>query len=154
MIRTTRRSLTTKIAVCVVSLACASLSLATVAAGAAVASTYHKESFGEYKQQLAGGQIQAVKINRKLRRLLVTLNNGHDVRAAYGLHEKRKILTALRAKHVPVTLLTAEEANAEIASKPVHHKLRYVAGAILIVVIAGAALLFYLYRRRRARALE
>lgn len=139
---------------CVASLACAWLATAALAAGADGAVAYQKESYAEYKQQLAGGQIQAVTINKRLRWLLVTLNNGDHVRAAYGRHEKRKTLAALRAEHVPVTLLTAAEAKAEIASKPVHHKLRYIVGAILIVVIAGAALLFYLYRRRRAMAEE
>jgi len=151
MIRTTRASFNTKMAVCAACLACAWLLATALAADAAATIVYQNESFNEYQQQLAGGQIRAVTINRDLRSLRVTLKDGRYVLAKYAPHEEPTLAAALQAKHVPVTVLTPTEAKKEV-KKP-HHKLRYIAGGILIVVIivVGTVLLV---DRRRKRAME
>jgi hypothetical protein len=148
MIRTTRASLTTTIAVCLVSLACASLLPAAVASGAAIAVSYQKESIGEYQKQLAADQIRSVTINKKLRSLRITLNDGRYVLAKYGKKEEPKYAAALQAKHVPVTILTSTEAASQVVKKPVQHKLRYIAGGILIVVIVVVGAVLYIRRKR------
>ncbi len=150
MIATTRASLTARIAVCSALVACVSL-LAVASAAGAIA--YQNESFAEYQQQLAGGQIQAVTVNKRVRSVRVTLKDGRYVLAKYKPKEEPAIVAALAAKHVPVTVLTPTEAVKELKAKPVHHKLRYIVGGIVIVVIliVGAVLVV---NRNRKRARE
>jgi ATP-dependent Zn protease len=153
MTRTTRASLTVKIVVCFASLACASLIPAAVAAGAEIALSYQNESLNEFQQQLAGSQIQAVTINKRLRTLHVTLKDGRYVLATYARHEEPTIAAALNAKHVSVTVLTEAEALKEAAKRPVHHKIRYIAGGVLIVLIVLVVGVVFI-KRRRQRALD
>ena len=153
MTTSTRASLTGRIAVLVVSLACASLLAGAVAAHAATI-VYAPENFPEYQQQLAGGKIKAVTINRRLRSLRITLTDGHYVLAHYKPREQKKVDAALKLKGVPVTLLTPAEAAKEVgnkklkAKKPVKHKLRYIAGGVLIVVIIIVGVVLLVRRRR------
>jgi hypothetical protein len=128
-------------------LSCASLlALAPIAHGAV---SYEKETLKEYEQQLAGGQIAAVTINKYLRSLRITLKDGRHVLAKYPKHEEPKEAARLKEKGVPVTVLTPAVAQQEARNGPKHHKLRYIVGgaAIVVIVIAGAVLL--VYRRRR-----
>lgn len=147
MITTTRISITARIAVLVASVACAALLSGAVVAGAATVS-YQHESLKEYEQQLAGGQIQAVTINKRIRSLRVTLKDGRYVLARYPPKQEPKVAAALQAKHVAVTLLTPAEALKEAKAIPVHHKLRYIAGGVVIVVIALIVAMLLLRRRR------
>jgi hypothetical protein len=109
---------------------------------------YTKESLPEYEKQLAGGQIRAVTINKFLRSLRITLKDGRYVLATYPKHEEANTAAALKAKGVPVTVLLPVAAQKEAKAKPIHHKLRYIAGGIVIV---GAVLLV---DRRRKVAVE
>jgi hypothetical protein len=152
MIRSTRPSPAVKIAL---SLAC--LTLACLLQGApslAAEGTVHfqKESIQEYEKQLAGGEIQAATFNKRVRSIHLTLKDGRHVLVKYGAREEPKYAAQLQAKGVPVTILTPAAAAKE-AKKPVKHKLRYIAGAILVVVVVvvGAVLLI---DRRRKRAAE
>ncbi len=155
MIATTRASLTIRIAVCLMSLACASLVAAGVAAGAEVAVggtgvvKYQKETLKEYEQQLASGQIKAVTINKRLRSVRVTLADGTHVVAHYKRKGSKPVEAALRAKHVQFTVLMPKEALKEVVKKPVHHKLRYIVGGIVIVVIVVIAAVLFISRRRK-----
>jgi hypothetical protein len=150
MIATTRASSPFRIAVCAVSLACAALVLLAAAAAAAGVATYQPESFNTYEQQLAGGQIQAVTVNKKLRSLRITLKDGSYVLAKYAPKDEPKTVAALEAKHVPVTILTPTEAAKQVTKKTVHHKLRYIAGGILIVVIVVVGAVLYINRKRQS----
>jgi len=109
---------------------------------------YTNESLQEYEQQLHGGQVAAVTINKRLRSLRVTLKDGSHVKARYAAKGEPAQLAALRKKHVRVSVLTPAEAEAEAKKVPRKHKLRYiVGGAVLaVVVIVGGVLLI---RRRR-----
>ncbi|MGD0454530.1 MAG: ATP-dependent metallopeptidase FtsH/Yme1/Tma family protein [Solirubrobacteraceae bacterium] len=147
MIATTRVSRTAKIAACVALLACISLLTTAVASGAVA---YQKESFAEYQQQLASGQVQAVTINKRVRSVRVTLKDGRYVLAKYKPKEEPAVAAALAAKHVPVTVLTPTEAVKELKAKPVHHKLRYIVGGIAIVVIVIVGAVLYIARKRKA----
>jgi hypothetical protein len=120
--------------------ACAALISAPTALAGPIA--YQDESYAEFQQQLASGQIQAVTINRRLGSLRITLKGGRYVLAKYGRKGEPKAVAALAAKHVPVTVLTLAQANTEVPKKAVHHKLRYIAGGILIllIVVVGAVL--------------
>lgn len=151
MIRTTRASLPTKIAVCLASLACASLlqaAVASAAAGTSGAVIYQNETIAEYQHQLASGQIKSVTMNKKLRSLRVTLKDGRYVLARYGKHEKDKYVAALAAKHIPLTILTPTQAAAQEVKKPVHHKLRYITGGVVLVVVIVVVGVILIRRRR------
>jgi hypothetical protein len=152
MTRATRASFTTKIAVAFAYLACASLIPAASAAGAEAVVNYQNESTNTYEQQLAGGQIQAVTINKRVRSLRVTLKDGRHMLAKYPAHQEPTFAAALQAKGVPVTVLKPAEAVKEVAKKPVHHKLRYIAGGILIVVIVVVGAVLLIDRRRKLAA--
>ncbi len=149
MIRSTRPSQSSRIVVCVATLACVWLLTAALAAAAAGAIDYQKESYAQYQQQLAGGQIQTVTINKRLRSLRVTLKDGRYVLARYNKHEEPAVAAALAAKAVPVTVLTPTAAVSEEKAQPKHHKLRYIAGGIVIVVIVIVGAVLFVNRKRR-----
>jgi hypothetical protein len=150
MIAATRVPFAVRVAVCAASLACVALLLAVSAAGAAITPSYQPESFKTYEQQLAGGQIQAVTVNKKLRSLRITLTDGSYVLAKYGRKEEPQTVAALEAKHVPVTILTPTEAAKQVTKKTVHHKLRYIAGGILVLVILIVGAVLYINRKRQS----
>jgi hypothetical protein len=152
MIRPTSSSITARIAAAVLCLACTSL-LAAAVAGAAGIIVYQKESLPTYEQQLAGGQVQAVTINKRIRTLRVTLNSGLHVLVKYPPHHEPTYAAALQAKGVPTTVLKPAEAIKELVKKPVHHKIRYIAGGILLVVVVIVGVVLYVDRKRK-RALE
>lgn len=147
MITTTRASLATIVALCIALLAGASLPAGAVAAaGSSAVIAYQKEGFKVYEQQLAGGQIEAVTINKRLRSLRVTLKNGQHVLARYKPKGESSAAAALQAKGVPVTVLSTTEAASE---KPAHHKLRYIVGAAVIVVLVIVATVLFVDRKRK-----
>jgi ATP-dependent Zn protease len=135
-------------ALTLVSPALAVLALSVGTAAGAV--KYSPESFSEYETQLTGGQIHEVTINKRLRTVRVTLNDGRHVLAKYAPGEEPRVRSELEAKHVAVSVLNSAQAKPK-STKPVHHKLRYIAGGILIaiVVIVGGV---WLYNRRRQAA--
>jgi hypothetical protein len=148
MIQKTRLCFTAKLAVLLVALTCAPL-LAAPIAGAAAVVVYQDESYSEFEAQLASGQIQEVTINRRLGTLRIALKDGKHVLAKYARKQEPEAAAALAAKHVPVTVLTLEQAKKEIGKQPVHHKIRYIAGGVLIVVILSVGGVLYVNTKRR-----
>jgi hypothetical protein len=152
MIRPTRPSAATKT---LLSLACTSLGLLLAAAPSLAAEGtvhYQKESLQEYEKQLAGGQIQAAAFNKKVRSIHLTLKDGRHVLVRYGAGQEPTYKAQLQAKGITATILAPAQA-AKKAKKPVKHKLRYIAGGILVVVVivVGAVLLI---DRKRKRSME
>jgi|SRR5665213_1442334 len=151
MIATTTASLTRKIALFAACLGCLFVLTAAVASAAEPAVTYTKESMHAYEQQLSSAQIQAATFNKKVRSLRLTLKDGRHVLVKYQPHEETKLAAALQAKSVPVTILKPAVAAKE-AAKPVHHKLRYIAGGILVLVIIVVGAVLLVDRRRKLAA--
>ncbi len=148
MIGPTRTRVLSATAACVLSLVLALP--ATQAFGEEATVTYTKESLPEYEQQLASGKIASVTINKRLRSLRITLKDGSHVLAHYAARGEPAVLAALNAKHVNVTVLSPAAAKKEASKAPVHHKLRYIAGGILIaVVVIVGGVLFWDRRRKR-----
>jgi hypothetical protein len=116
---------------------------------AAEAVHYQKESIQEYEKQLAAAQIAEATFNKRVRNVHLTLKDGRHVLVKYGKGEEPKLAAQLREKGVPVTIL-APAAAAKEAKKPVKHKLRYIAGGILVlvVIVVGAVLLIDRKRKR------
>jgi hypothetical protein len=128
---------------------CLTLGLSSAAQAAGDASIhYESESLQAYEQQLHSAQIASVVVNKRLRSLRITLKNGQHVKARYAAHQEPKVVAAIEAKKISVTILTPTEAEAEAKSVPKHHKLRYIAAAAVIVVIAIVAGVLYIRRKR------
>ena len=122
------------------------------AARGETAIVYTHESYPQYQSQLASGQIKAVTVNRRVRSLRITLDNGTHVVAHYAPKQEPAVVEALEAKGVPVTLLALAATKAEASSKPVHHKLRYIAGGLLLAVVVIVGVVLFVNRRRKALA--
>lgn len=155
MIRRPRALHHSKILLSAVLLACACLSAAAASAVAAEAVvTYTDESLPAYAQQLASGQIQAATFNKKVRSLHLTLKDGRHVLVKYAPHEEPKLAAQLQVKHVPVTFEVPPGAAKSTTAKPVHHKLRYIAGGILlaVIIVVGVVLLVDRQRKRAETA--
>jgi hypothetical protein len=130
------------------------LALAPTSGLAAEETTVHytKESQAEYESQLAHDEIVSATFNKRIRSLHLTLKDGTHVLFHYPPKDEPTLAAALAAKKIPVTILTPAQAKSEASKAPVHHKLRYIAGGIIvaIVVIVGAVLLFDRRRKRMA----
>jgi hypothetical protein len=145
MIRSTRGLRAVPLAL----LACLALGLLApeLSAAEGVQVEYRHESEAAFAQQLASGQVRAVTVNKRVRTLRVTLRDGSYVLARYPAHHEPRVVAELKAKGALVTVLG--RAAAEKAAKtPVHHKLRYIAAAILVVVIAIVGAVLLVNRRR------
>ncbi len=110
---------------------------------------YTKESKKAFEEQLAKGEIKSAEFNKKLRSLHIKGANGtlylyhYEKKGAKGVEEK------LKAKHVSFTILTPKAAAKEAKEKPApKHKIRYIAGGIIIVLIIIGAIVWYVRRRR------
>ena len=132
------------------------LTLAVPAANAFAAEVtikYKDENGQEFERQLAAKEIQAATFNKRIRSLHILLKNGEHFRYIYAKKGEPALAAQLEAKHIPVTVLTPEEAKSEASKAPVKHKIRYIAGGILIVVIVivGGVII---WDRRRKRLAE
>jgi hypothetical protein len=128
--------------------------LAPVAsAGAAEGIHYTSESLAAFEQQMNAGQIQTAVFNRKVRSIRLTLKSGEHVLVHYTKGHAPALEATLREKHVAVSRLSEAIANKELKAIPVHHKLRYIAGGIVlaVIIVVGAVLLI---NRRRQRQLD
>jgi hypothetical protein len=147
MIGPTRTRVLSTIVACVLCL----LALpATQALAEETTVTYTKEAQQAYEQQLAAHQIAAVTVNKRVRSLRITLKDGTHFVAHYKAKEEPTVSAALKRAGVAVTVLSAAAAKSEASKTPVHHKLRYIAGGILIaVVVIVGGVLFWDRRRKR-----
>src|SRR5438132_634917 len=129
-------------------LCCLLGALALAAAAGAATPVYEKESEAVWEQQLAARQISSATINKLLKTVRTTLKDGRHVLFKYPKGEEPRVRAQLAAKHVHVTVLTHSQAASEAKKKPVHHKLRYIAGGIVLglIVLAGAVLLIKRWR--------
>jgi ATP-dependent Zn protease len=126
------------LAVCLVA-ACAAAQ-----AGAQEVVHYQRESFPAFEGQLNTGQIETATFNKKAHTLHLRLKDGRHVLVSYPSHEEPQLAARLQARGVAVTVQKKKK-----ATKPVHHKLRYIAGGILIVVIIVVAVVLLIDRRRK-----
>ncbi len=150
MMRTTTASITSKVALLLACLSCLLLLPAALAAGAEGTIAYQHESLQEYEKQLAAGKIEAASINKVLKSIRITLKDGSHVLAKYGKGEEPKVKQAMQAKGVQVTILSHSVASKEAKKSP-KHKLRYIAGAIVIVVLIVVGGVLFLDRKRKAQ---
>jgi len=130
-------------------LSCAAALLLLAVAPAAAEIKYQHESEQEWKAQLTSGQIASVIINKRAQSLRTTLKDGRYVLASYPKHESRRAESELREHHVPFTVLSKTQAASLAKKVPVHHKIRYIAGGILIAIIVVVGAVLFIRRRGR-----
>jgi hypothetical protein len=131
------RSLGALIAIC----------LALVLASPAAAGVHFvKEGLHAYEGQLAHGEVHADAFHpgNGTGHLHISLNDGRHFTVAYASGAQAKLMAQARAKGARVLLATAKAKSA----KPVKHKLRYIAGGILIAVILIVLAVLLVGRRR------
>jgi ATP-dependent Zn protease len=130
--------------------------LAPGAIAAGSSATEPNESEAAFAQQLAAKRVQSVSINKLLRTMRVTLKDGTQVITRYPKKQSEQTAARLRARGVAVTVLSPTEAKKEAKLHKTHkkhkgtkHKLRYIVGAVVIVVIVLAIGVLLFSRRRR-----
>lgn len=141
MNRPTRTSPIARMTLAVLCVTCICLTAAVGVAAAKKGSEagihFTTESTQAYEQQLAGGQIQAAKFNTKVRSMHLTLKDGRHMLVKYPPHGEAKLVAELKAQGVSVP-----------AIKPAHHKLRYIAAGVLVIVLILVGLVLYMRRKR------
>lgn len=128
------------------------LSFSGLLAAVALAAPGTTESEAALRQQVSAKQVQSARINKRERTVRVTLKDGTQAVARYPKKQSEATAKRLEAAGVKVTVLTPAEAAKEggTQAKKSHHKLRYIAGAVVIVaILLGVAALFYIRRRGR-----
>lgn len=122
--------------------ACAAFASLTSTAGAASAVHFTPESYRDFQRQLTGGKIHAATFNKKAHTVHVTLNDRRHVLASYPSHDEPQLAARLEAKGASVKVMKHKGKAA------VHHKLRYIAGAVLVVLILAILVVLLIGRRR------
>ncbi len=131
--------------------ALALLLLAGTTAAPALATTivhFQREGFGALLLQLRKNEVHAVVLHRQGDKAHVALDNGGHMTVTYQPSEVALLERQARAHGASFASATATH-----KTTAVHHKLRYIAGAILVVVIV-VVLAVLLVGRRRALAVE
>lgn len=131
------------------------VALAPLAAVASAAEeptiVYTHISEADFAKDLAAKKVKSVEVNKRLRTLRVTLTDGTHVLARYPKQHEPQTVARLKHDGVTVTVLSKTTAETQAKEKkPVHHKIRYIVGGVVIavIVIVGAVLLI---NRRRQR---
>src|SRR6266516_301119 len=129
-------------------LCCLLGALSLAAAASAATPVYETESEAVWEQQRAARQIRSATINKFLQTVRTRLKDGRYVLFKYPKGQEPRVRAQLAAKHVPVTVLTHSQAVSEAKKKPLHHKLRYIVGGVVLglIVLAGAVLLIRRWR--------
>ena len=122
--------------------------LVAPAAPALAATVIHfqRESYTALLRQLDHGEVHAVVLHPQGYKAHVSLDDGGHMTVTYPASEVAKLEGLAHAHGASFTVATATHKTAAT-----HHKLRYIAGAILIVVIL-VVLAVLLVGRRRAIA--
>lgn len=124
-----------------------SLAILPTAAGAA-AIHFEKETLSAYEGQLRHKEVHAIALHpgTTTGHLHISLNDGRHMTVEYAVANQSKLVAQAQAAGTRVTVAKATKSTAAVK-----HKLRYIAGGILIVVIL-IVLAVLLIGRRRALA--
>lgn len=119
------------------------VALAVPAALAAGPVYFQHESYQTFLGQLRHSEVHAVEFHTQALKIHADLNNGKHVTLVYPSGAQTQI-TALAHAHGAAVAV----AVAVVSHKPAHHKLRYIAGGVLIVVILVVLVVLLVGRRR------
>ncbi|HWX88133.1 MAG TPA: hypothetical protein VNX67_08165 [Solirubrobacteraceae bacterium] len=126
---------------------CLALSAAVFAVPAGAAAVhFEKESLRAYEAQLRHGQVHALTFHpgTTTGHLHISLNNGGHMTVVYAQTEQGKLVTQAQAANARVKVAAAVTKK----TTAVKHKLRYIAGGILIVLIVIVLTVLLIGRRR------
>jgi ATP-dependent Zn protease len=115
----------------------------TVPAGAATRAKI-TESYAAFQGQIKGGKVRRVTFNKKAHTAHITLTSGKHELVSYPSHDEPQLAASLKAKGATVKVLKAKKTK----KAAVHHKLRYIAGGVIVVLIVIVAVVLGLNRRR------
>jgi hypothetical protein len=146
MIHTRRAPRISRIAVSVACLLGACLAISASAVAATVIH-FERETVPALTTQLDHGQVHALSFHpaSPTGHVHVSLNDGRHMTVAYVSSEQAQLLALASAHNTPVTIAKAKTTVA----KPAHHKLRYIAGGILVLVIIVVLGVLLIDRRRK-----
>jgi hypothetical protein len=113
----------------------------------ALAVHYEAENISALKLQLHNHEVRALGFHPAgaTGHVHASLNDGRYVTILYATPEQAQLIALARGEGTPVTVATAKTS----AKKTVHHKLRYIAGGILVAVIIVVAIVLLVDRRRK-----
>jgi hypothetical protein len=141
--------LTAKTAAVVLCMACAILALASASSAlAATAIHFQPESLTVLEGQLGHHEVHALTFHEATGtgHIHASLNDGRHVTVVYSTSEQARLLALARADGTPVAVAAVKPKPAKTT---VHHKLRYIAGGILVVVIIVVVGVLFVDRRRK-----
>jgi hypothetical protein len=105
---------------------------------------FQHESVPAFERQLSANEVHAVTFHPSARDFHVSLNDGLHMSVTYPAGQEPALVAQARAKGVPVKIAVASSHK----TAPVHHKLRYILGGVLVVVILVVLAVLLLGRRR------
>jgi hypothetical protein len=129
------------------SLGCLLCAAMTASALAGTAIHFQKETLPALEKQLRSHEVHALVLhpNPSPGHIHASLNNGLHMTIVYASSEQERLVALARAQGTPV----AVSVKSTTANKTVHHKLRYIAGGILVAVIIVVAAVLLIDRRRK-----
>ena len=147
MIHTRRAPRISSIAVSATCLLGACLAISASAVAATTVIHFERETVPALTTQLDHGQVHALAFHpaSPTGHVHVSLNDGKHMTVAYAPTEQAQLLAVASAHNTPVTIAKAKTT----VSKPAHHKLRYIAGGILVLVIIVVLAVLLIDRRRK-----
>lgn len=104
---------------------------------------FQRESYAALLAQLHKGEVHALVLHPQGYKAHASLDNGGHFTATYPPGEVSRLEAQARAKGASFTVATSTH-----KATSTHHKLRYIAGAILIVVILVVLAVLLVGRRR------
>jgi hypothetical protein len=120
----------------------------TASALAATAIHFQRESLPALEKQLHGHEVHALVFHPTPApgHIHASLNSGAHMSIVYAASEQAHLVAVAQAEGARVTV-----AKSTATKKTVHHKLRYIAGGILVAVIVVVAVVLLVDRRRKLR---
>jgi ATP-dependent Zn protease len=135
MLARPRAAVTVALLVCACALASATPTLA--------ATPLPQESLVIFEGQLNGHQVTAVTVHTKTHTFHISLKDGRRISIAFPASQQQRLEGDIRAQGIAVQVAKVQP--------PPSHKLRYIVGAIVIVLIVLAIVGLLYMRRRRTR---
>lgn len=127
--------------------ACVALTAIALAVPAGAATVhFEKESLQAYEGQLRHHQVHALTFHpgAPTGHLHISLNNGGHMTVEYSAAQQASLVAAAEAANARVKVATVKAKK----TAAVKHKLRYIAGGILILVIIVVLVVLLIGRRR------
>jgi ATP-dependent Zn protease len=119
------------------------LALAVLAPAALAGNPPVTESYQTFQSQITAGQVHEAVFNKKPHLVHVILVNGQRQEVSYPSHQFAALTASLQS-HGANVIVTHKKST----TKTTHHKLRYIAGGIVIVALIGIGALLFVRRRR------